>query len=195
MIFEVSKISKMFCHIRISIISLLYSHCSSLISCLFCFPLLWLFCIVLFFDHYSMSDFSDIYHKGGIVGEKKDFKDDEKLALLQKGELVIPKDTTRFLLDVLRETTSPHTQLVNGMAKVRPTLSDAVESITNNNTTDNRDNSVKEVTVNNEIHFDVKQKLDKEEIYRCQKIIGEASAEHILEAFTKRGIKPTAKLF
>ena len=137
----------------------------------------------------------DIYHKGGIVGEKKDFKDDEKLALLQKGELVIPKDTTRSLLDVLRETTSPHTQLVNGMAKVRPTLSDAVESITNNNTTDNRDNSVKEVTVNNEIHFDVKQKLDKEEIYRCQKIIGEASAEHILEAFTKRGIKPTAKLF
>lgn len=137
----------------------------------------------------------DIYHKGGIVGEKKDFKDDEKLALLQKGELVIPKDTTRSLLDVLRETTSPHTQLVNGMAKVRPTLSDAVESITNNNTTDNRDNSVKEVTVNNEIHFDVKQKLDKEEIYRCQKIIGEASAEHILEAFTKRGIRTTAKWF
>ena len=137
----------------------------------------------------------DIYHKGGIVGEKKDFKDDEKLALLQKGELVIPKDTTRSLLDVLRETTSPHTQLVNGMAKVRPTLSDAVESITNNNTTDNRDNSVKEITVNNEIHFDVKQKLDKEEINRCRKYIGEVSAEHITESFTKRGIKPTAQLF
>ena len=137
----------------------------------------------------------DIYHKGGIVGEKKDFKDDEKLALLQKGELVIPKDTTRSLLDVLREATSPHTQLVNGMAKVRPTLSDAVESITNNNTTDNRDNSVKEITVNNEIHFDVKQKLDKEEINRCRKYIGEVSAEHITESFTKRGIKPTAQLF
>lgn len=135
----------------------------------------------------------DVYHDGGIVGEKSKLKSNEVIAKLEAGELIIPKKPAKSLLDMMYDSPSPHTRLVNGMIQTNPTVMDAVENITNNN--DNSDSSVRDVTVNNETHIHVQEKLDKEDIRKLHREIGEAASDYIKEGFTTRGIKKRTSLF
>lgn len=135
----------------------------------------------------------DVYHDGGIVGEKSKLKSNEVIAKLEAGELIIPKKPAKSLLDMMYDSPSPHTRLVNGMIQTNPSVMDAVENITNNN--DNSDSSVRDVTVNNETHIHVQEKLDKEDIRKLHREIGEAASDYITEGFTTRGIKKRTSLF
>lgn len=135
----------------------------------------------------------DVYHDGGIVGEKSKLKSNEVIAKLEAGELIIPKKPAKSLLDMMYDSPSPHTRLVNGMIQTNPSVMDTVENITNNN--DNSDSSVRDVTVNNETHIHVQEKLNKEDIRKLHREIGEAASDYIKEGFTTRGIKKRTSLF
>lgn len=129
----------------------------------------------------------EVYHDGGIVGEDFGLKKNEVFAKLQEGELIVPKSPAQKLLEMLRNSPSPFGKLFSGLARTNSGVMETVKNITNNN--DNSDSSVRDISVHNEIHFDVKQKLDKEEIRKCKEEIGEISADYIIDGFRKQGVQ------
>lgn len=129
----------------------------------------------------------EVYHDGGIVGEDFGLKKNEVFAKLQEGELIVPKSPAQKLLEMLRNSTNPFGRLVNGMIQSNPRVMDAVENVINNN--DNRDSSVRDVTVHNEYHFDVKQKLDEYEIEKLEKRFSKKTIKDITDEFRKQGVQ------
>lgn len=123
-------------------------------------------------------DLFEVYHDGGIVGEKSKLKSNEVIAKLEAGELIIPKKSAMTFMDMINNLPTPLDWMIRNMARVSPEFTDTVRGITNNYNNDNKDFSVSEVTVNNENHFHIQEKLDKDEIWEMQREIGEISANH-----------------
>lgn len=162
----------------------------------------------------SGSRLFDKYHSGGIVGGVATDKDKEILALLEKGELVLDKKKKENLYRAAEQINKPKTlfeQLGIDKEKFIQTvlaLPSTIGSFFNGRGGKAKENmelvsravafsgnsgvTVENVEVPTQIR--VVEKLDKEEIRRCAKDIGEVSAAYIQEGFTKRGIRANVNL-
>lgn len=147
-----------------------------------------------------------IYHNGGVVGDNGDAKDNEVLALLEKGELVLDqqkKDSLYKYMDVstymmekfgaainnLSAVSSVNPQLIaNGFGN----LEDKTGALTN--ISGKSTNYVIE-SIQVTAPIQVLQKLDEDAIREYSKTIGDISAKYIQEGFTRKGITPNTTLF
>ena len=156
-------------------------------------------------------DLFDVYHKGGVVGGHETLKDKEVLAKLKEDELVLTEDMRENLIklfDTPIELESDrrfreigvNPNVVNQMAvdnysRYAVQFEDRMQRVIEN--AGNQANAKTEQKIEiGDIYapMQVVQKLDEEEIKKHAKQIGEISAGHIREAFTKLGIKRTASL-
>lgn len=132
----------------------------------------------------------DIYHSGGIVGNRPTLRQNETMAILENGEQVLTQEQERGLdrlvtmlskiQGILPSLGGPGS--VFGSMLSRPALGGLGGNYI----------QIGNVTVNAPVH--VAQKLDKEELRKLSKDIGEISSEYIREGFTKHGIKPSVAL-
>jgi len=148
----------------------------------------------------------DIYHAGGIVGDYPTLKQNEVMAILEKGEAVLDEKRERGLykivdfISVLSEklgTALDHNLIdkafggayFSGLASPMGELSKAVSGITAAAPAYN----IERIEVTAPIQ--VVQKLDDDAIKQHAKIIGTLSAKYIEEGFSKRGVKRDPSLF
>lgn len=153
----------------------------------------------------------DVYHTGGVVGGHETLKDKEVLAKLKEDELVLTEDMRENLIklfdapielesDRMFNRMGVNRDFVNQMAadnysRYAVQFDDWMRRVIDN--AGNQANAKTEQKIEiGDIYapMQVVQKLDEEEIKKHAKQIGEISAGHIREAFTKLGIKRTASL-
>ncbi len=156
-------------------------------------------------------DLFDVYHKGGVVGGHETLKDKEVLAKLKEDELVLTEDMRENLIklfdapielesDRMFNRMGVNRDFVNQMvadnySRYAVQFDDRMRRVIEN--AGNQANAKTEQKIEiGDIYapMQVVQKLDEEEIKKHAKQIGEISAGHIREAFTKLGIKRTASL-
>lgn len=147
------------------------------------------------------------YHTGGIVGDIGNFKDNEVLARLEKGELVLNQQKKESMYEYIDMSAYMLERFGNAIDKISGIISSnhlPVESSFNNlgkevagSVLGARERDTSYVIENLEITvpIQVSEKLDKAEIRKHAQTIGAISADYIQEGFTKRGIKPTTKRF
>ena len=147
----------------------------------------------------------DKYHSGGIVGRNSSLKDNEVMAVLEKGEVVL-NDNKK---DALYEYIDLSTYMLERFGKVFDNTGTLLSKLKSGS---DFDNLLKDIT-NNAYNIkgqpasynietlevsapvQVVEKLDAEEIKRHSRMIGEISADFIHEGFTKRAIKATTGRF
>ena len=146
----------------------------------------------------------EVYHKGGIVGQTPTLQQNETMAKLQNGEMVLTQDQSGVLY-----------KIVDFVSVLSDKLGKILDSSAISRLFDGSDNSalasmlrnsaagtgampgvgnitVEHMEVSAPIH--VVQKLDDDDIREHAKAIGSFAAEYIKEGFTKRGVKATASL-
>lgn len=147
-----------------------------------------------------------IYHNGGVVGGTGGVKDNEVLALLEKGELVLnqqKKDSLYKYMDIstymmekfgaainnLSAVSSINPQLLaNGLGNLEDKTG-TLSSISGRST----NYVIESIQVTAPIQ--VLQKLDEDDIREYSRTIGDISAKYIQEGFTRKGITPNTTLF
>lgn len=147
-----------------------------------------------------------IYHNGGVVGGTGGVKDNEVLALLEKGELVLDqqkKDSLYKYMDIstymmekfgaainnLSAVSSINPQLLaNGLGNLEDKTG-TLSSISGKST----NYVIESIQVTAPIQ--VLQKLDEDDIREYSRTIGDISAKYIQEGFTRKGITPNTTLF
>ncbi|MBQ7718742.1 MAG: hypothetical protein IJT38_05525 [Clostridia bacterium] len=140
-----------------------------------------------------------IYHDGGIAGNIGGIKDNEILALLEKGELVLDqqkKDTLYRYIDIsaymmkkfgaaienLNEVTSINPQLLDGGYRKLSDKTALLSAISE------REKKYVIESVQVTVPIQVLQKLDEDAIREYSKTIGDISAKYIQEGFSRKGI-------
>jgi len=144
----------------------------------------------------------DKYHTGGVVGRSDDLKQNEVVAVLEKGEIVLDKkkennlyktvDFVQMLSEKLGTTINMEkfNKSVWGVS-LMPKVSDLIT--TTPNAIDNSKYVIEHMEVTAPIQ--VSEKLDKSDIEEHSKLIGEVASNYIMEGFTKRGKKSGTSLF
>lgn len=153
------------------------------------------------YDKYPM------YHTGGIVGDRASGRQNEVLALLEKGEAVLDKQKEKGLYQIVDFTSFLSEKLGKALNK------DAMKQLFSNGGLLSTIGSVKHnglvglsekafagagcviEQLNVTAPISVMQKLDENEIREHSRMIGEISAQYIEDGFKRRGIKTPAKLF
>lgn len=148
----------------------------------------------------------DVYHTGGVVGGGESKKEKEVLALLEEGELVLTKQMKNTLLQMFDSPIQMNSGMYKNIGFAKQYASEKLmENLSKHE--DTMQNILDKIgfVTNGQMEqkieigdiyapLQVVQKLDEEEIKKHAKQIGEISAGHIREAFTKLGIKRTASL-
>lgn len=105
-------------------------------------------------------------------------------------------DTTelnKILADISNRNATINVDTNTTNADKLDNVGDALDNISNKSK--NTAINIRDVTVNNETHIHVQEKLDKEDIRKLHREIGEAASDYIKEGFTTRGIKKRTSLF
>lgn len=147
------------------------------------------------------------YHSGGIVGDAVSPKQNEVLALLEKGEAVLDKDKELGLYKVVDFVSVLSDKLGTALDPTRiygvfGSIASSIPSIANLAARNGnaaavlqKENAVYHVdNVEVVAPVQVVQKLDDEEIRRHSEMIGALSAEYIKQGFTKGGIRKATAL-
>ena len=145
----------------------------------------------------------DVYHKGGIVGGKGSLRDSEVMSVLEKGELVLDRakkdslyeyvDLSTYILKRFGSALNENSDLIktsvmaNSFDKLNRSVSNSVPEMNNSGSS----YVVEKLEVNSPIQ--VIEKLDKTEIRRHARTIGEIAAGSIKEEFGQRGIRATSQ--
>ena len=145
------------------------------------------------------------YHAGGIVGAGS-LKDKEMMAVLEEGEIVLDESKKKAVQqylelgtvfgDLSKKFVAAFGGAVSNSAanKYNEIMNkDIAQTLSQMNSDNSTNCHIDKIEVTAPIQ--VTEKLDKAEIKKHAQTIGEVSAEYIKEGFTKRGIKPTTKLF
>lgn len=137
------------------------------------------------------------YHRGGIVGKDKSFKDNEVLSVLENGELVLDKQKKKSLYEFIDISTymterfGASVKSINGILSSSRQLIDKRFDLFHKNasdclpTTNNNSGCIinkLEVTA----PIQVSEKLDKSDIDEFQERIGAISAQKIKRGFGRR---------
>lgn len=148
----------------------------------------------------------DVYHTGGVVGGGESKKEKEVLALLEEGELVLTKQMKSTLLQMFDSSIQIDSgmyknigsakqyaseKLMESLAKYEDTMQNILDKI-GFVTSGKMEQKIEVGDIYAPVN--VVKELTEDEIRKHAKQIGELSAGHIREAFTKLGIKRTASL-
>lgn len=150
-----------------------------------------------------------VYHKGGIAGDAPSLKQNEVMAVLEKGEAVLDANREKGLYKIVDFVSVLSDKLgktldeanINRVFNMTPKLD--VHSILSNGIKGavadiaaagiDRNYTIEHIDVTAPVS--VVQKLDTEEIKRHARTIGSVSAEYIKEGFSKRGINSKTSKF
>lgn len=128
------------------------------------------------------------YHTGGIAGETPGLKNNEIAAILEKGEAVIPKSLTdSFMERFTKSVVGVVDALVGKMAEKTPAVSEAVQSVVNNN--GDTDNSTTENGVQLVTHIHMTEGVTKENAKQFADYYAEGTIERLRRAGKRKGIK------
>lgn len=128
------------------------------------------------------------YHTGGIAGETPGLKNNEISAILEKGEAVIPKSLTdSFMERFTQSVVGVVDALVGKMAEKTPYVSEAVQSVVNNN--GDTDNSTTENGVQLVTHIHMTEGVTKENAKQFADYYAEGTIERLRRAGKRKGIK------
>ena len=124
-----------------------------------------------------------IYHDGGIVGDDS-LKSNEVFAKLQKGEAVFTGQQYENLLGQIGSAiTGVVDSVVRSLATARDTTSDAIQSVINNESTDN---SMGAISIEN--HFDVKN-ADTQSAKELADYYSDRTIDKLMTAAKRKGMK------
>ena len=124
-----------------------------------------------------------IYHDGGIVGEDS-LKSNEVFAKLQKGEAVFTSKQYKNLFSQIGDTiTGVVDSVVRSLATAKDTTAAAIQSVTNN---ENTDNSMGEIRIEN--HFEVKN-ADEKSARELAEYYSDRTIDKLMTAAKRKGMK------
>lgn len=124
-----------------------------------------------------------IYHDGGIVGDDS-LKSNEVFAKLQKGEAVFTGQQYENLLGQIGSAiTGVVDSVVRSLATARDTTSDAIQSVINNESTDN---SMGAISIEN--HFEVKN-ADTQSAKELAEYYSDRTIDKLMTAAKRKGMK------
>lgn len=124
-----------------------------------------------------------IYHDGGIVGDDS-LKSNEVFAKLQKGEAVFTGQQYENLLGQIGSAiTGVVDSVVRSLATARDTTSDAIQSVINNESTDN---SMGAISIEN--HFEVKN-ADTQSAKELADYYSDRTIDKLMTAAKRKGMK------
>lgn len=124
-----------------------------------------------------------IYHDGGIVGENS-LKSNEVFAKLQKGEAVFTSKQYKNLFSQIGDTiTGVVDSVVRSLATAKDTTTAAIQSVTNN---ENTDNSMGEIRIEN--HFEVKN-ADEETAKKMAEYYADYTIDKLIVARKRKGVR------
>ena len=124
-----------------------------------------------------------IYHDGGIVGEDS-LKSNEVFAKLQKGEAVFTSKQYKNLFSQIGDTiTGVVDSVVRSLATAKDTTAAAIQSVTNN---ENTDNSMGEIRIEN--HFEVKN-ADEETAKKMAEYYADYTIDKLIVARKRKGVR------
>lgn len=124
-----------------------------------------------------------IYHDGGIVGEDS-LKSNEVFAKLQKGEAVFTSKQYKNLFSQIGDTiTGVVDSVVRSLATAKDTTAAAIQSVTNN---ENTDNSMGEIRIEN--HFEVKNS-DEETAKKMAEYYADYTIDKLIVARKRKGVR------
>ena len=124
-----------------------------------------------------------VYHDGGIVGDES-LKSNEVFAKLQKGEVVFTSKQYKSLFSQIGGAiTGVVDAVVRGLATAKNTTSAAIQSVTNN---ENTDNSMGEIRIEN--HFEVKN-ADEKSAKELAEYYSDRTIDKLMIAAKRKGMK------
>lgn len=124
-----------------------------------------------------------IYHDGGIVGEDS-LKSNEVFAKLQKGEAVFTSEQYKNLFSQIGDTiTGVVDSVVRSLVTAKDTTAAAIQSVTNN---ENTDNSMGEIHIEN--HFEVKN-ADEETAKKMAEYYADYTIDKLIVARKRKGVR------
>lgn len=124
-----------------------------------------------------------IYHDGGIVGEDS-LKSNEVFAKLQKGEAVFTSKQYKNLFSQIGDTiTGVVDSVVRSLVTAKDTTAAAIQSVTNNESTDN---SMGEIRIEN--HFEVKN-ADEETAKKMAEYYADYTIDKLIVARKRKGVR------
>lgn len=128
------------------------------------------------------------YHTGGIAGETPGLKNNEIAAILEKGEAVIPKDLTDSFIERFSQSVIGVVDAMVGRLSVpTPAVSEAVQSIINNN--GDTDNSTTENGIQLVTHIHMTDGVTKENAKQFADYYAEGTIERLRQASKRKGIR------
>lgn len=136
------------------------------------------------------------YHTGGIVGDQATAEQDELFALLKKGEVVLNEPQQQVLYRVLDSSETLASKL--GISSLYGNMNGSIYAETQSQNAVKRDaqqaqgsvtGAQQNINVQNQIPVQimVSEKLDKNDIKRLGRIIGEISSKEIYESYRRSG--------
>ena len=136
------------------------------------------------------------YHTGGVVGDQATAEQDELFALLKKGEVVLNEPQQQVLYRVLDSSETLASKL--GIGSLYGNMNGSIYAETQSQNAVKRDaqqaqgsvtGTQQNINVQNQIPVQimVSEKLDKNDIKRLGRIIGEISSKEIYESYRRSG--------